>query len=124
MPLKIIYLDDELDLLEMFVDIFAGPDYEIQTFTTVEPTLAAIKQSRPDLLILDYRLINTNGDLVAQSVDPDIPKIMITGEVQIKPVAHFLRIFHKPYDPEDMREFLRYLLPFAEASRLKGPGTP
>lgn len=106
MSLKIIYLDDEPDLLEMFVDNFSRPEFEIKTFSDANLAIEEIKKSPPDLLILDFRLVKTTGDKVAQQVDPAIPKIMITGDLLSKTTYNFLHIFHKPYNMVEMKEFL------------------
>ena len=43
MPLKIYYLDDETDILTMFVDTFSGPDRKITTFSDPEKAILAIE---------------------------------------------------------------------------------
>jgi len=106
MPFKIYYLDDEADLLEMFVDAFAEPGIEITTFATPAEAQLAIKNCPPDLLILDYRLPKITGDQIALGLDPKILKVLITGDLSVSPKANFARIFHKPYTTLEMRDFL------------------
>lgn len=105
-PLKVYYLDDEIDLLEMFRDLFSGPGIEIRTFVDPALAIAEVWRSPPDLLILDYRLPNTTGDKIAQLLDPGLPKIMITGDLMVKTNSTFERVFHKPYSFSEMAEFL------------------
>ncbi len=105
MSLKIIYLDDEPELLEMFKDLYSE-EFDIKTYSVPETAIAEIKTHPPDLLILDYRLPGTTGDLVALSLNQNIPKILITGDLNIKPESNFIKIFNKPYDFEELLNFL------------------
>jgi DNA-binding NtrC family response regulator len=104
--LKIVYVDDEPDLLEIFVDTFSKSNFDIKTFASTDEALDEIKINTPDLLILDYRLTNTTGYEFAKLVDPCIPKIMITGELLKDIPPNFIGIFPKPYDVLNMEEFL------------------
>jgi len=106
MSLKIVYLDDEPDLLEMFVDTFSSPDLEIATFTETAPALENIKANPPDIVFLDYRLRNTTGDKVAMEIAAHIPKALITGELGINPKCPIDVIFYKPYKTEDVEKFI------------------
>lgn len=110
MPFKIFYLDDEPDLLLIFEDSFSSPDLEITTFTDPDMAIKAIKQAPPDLLVLDYRMPNTNGDEVAKSIDASIPKILITGDLHIVPEATFLQVFRKPYDLIELRTYFEQFI--------------
>lgn len=106
MPLKIYYLDDEEQLTTMFKELFDQPEFAIETFNHPCEALQAIRRSPPDLLVLDYRLPKTTGDKLAQSVGIDIPKILVSGDLNISLQAEFLRVFPKPYDYDQMLEFL------------------
>lgn len=106
MPFRIIYLDDESDLLQVFADTFSAPDIEIEIYTDPKQAIAAVEAKAPDLLVLDYRLPGTTGDIIAQNVDAGIPKALITGDLEVKPVANFTKIFKKPYEADEMQEFI------------------
>ena len=79
MPIKIIYLDDEPHLCEMFVDNFASAEVLIQTFTDPESAIKAINEEKPDFVLLDYRLPQTTGQDVALRLNPAIPKALVTA---------------------------------------------
>ncbi len=98
MPLKIAYLDDEPELCETFVDNFANDCVEIRTFTDPESFLASLVTYQPDMVFLDYRLPNCNGDLIASRIRGEIPKILITGDFTVTPQTKFHRILQKPYN--------------------------
>ena len=109
MPFRIFYLDDEPELLELFVDTFSEAGLEISVFSEIASALEAIKKQPPDLLFLDYRLSGTTGDDLALGLDPSIPKVLITGDHQVKTKAEFLTVFPKPYRPEAIETLIRSL---------------
>jgi DNA-binding NtrC family response regulator len=110
MPLRVYYLDDEPDLLELFVDTFSTPEIEITPFHEAKNVLEAIRISPPDLVVLDYRLPNVNGDQIAAQIDSRIPRALITGDIQVKVESRFDAIFEKPYSTELVKKFLASFL--------------
>jgi FixJ family two-component response regulator len=96
MAIKVYYLDDEPALGENFKDLFETDEVEISTFVTADAFLEAVRTAPPDLVFLDYLLPKTNGDIVAQQLDPKIPKYLITGNLEVKPKADFVGVFYKP----------------------------
>lgn len=110
MPLKIVYLDDEPDVSGMFADNFASKEIEIKTFVDPDLALAYIHAHPPDVVFLDYRMPNTNGDLVAQAIKIDVPKVLVTGDLEVKTVTQFTRKFTKPFPWDEMEQFLDSLV--------------
>lgn len=106
MPLKIIYVDDELDLLDIFVDEFSRPGFEILTFSDPKMAIDEIKSNPPDLLFLDYQLPGTTGEKIALEIDPLIPKVLITGNLSIKTQVNFLRVLQKPISFSEIESIL------------------
>jgi DNA-binding NtrC family response regulator len=111
LPLKIIYLDDEPDLGSMFADNFASDQVTIETYTDATAAIAAVQAACPDAFFVDYRLPGTTGDEVAQKLPPDLPKILITGDLAVAPVTKFVKIFNKPFDFAEMETFIAALKP-------------
>ncbi|MGE5084704.1 MAG: hypothetical protein ACM3MG_00280 [Bacillota bacterium] len=109
MPFKIIYLDDESDLLEVFSDAFSREDIEIKTFADIEPAVKEILADPPDLLFIDYRLKNgQTGDKISMRLNPLLPKALITGELSLEisePI--FKKIFRKPYIIDEIENFIQ-----------------
>jgi len=97
MSLKIVYLDDEPALLEMFGDLFSSPDREIALYDNPKTAIAAIEADPPDILFIDFRLPGYTGDQIAQLLDPKIPKVLITGDMEVKCAYPFHAVFEKPY---------------------------
>ena len=105
-PLKIVYLDDEPELLSVFTNIFGKSDVEIQTFIVPSEAILEIKKNPPGLIILNYWLSNTTGDKVAQLINPDIPRILVTGELDINLESRFLKVFQKPVPILELKDFI------------------
>jgi DNA-binding response OmpR family regulator len=103
MPLKIYYIDDELALCENFTDFFSSKDVEVITFTDPVLAIAASKDNPPDILFVDYRLPNSTGDQVAKTININIPKYLVTGDINVKTQFKFDAIFSKPYKPEEIQ---------------------
>ncbi len=110
MPLKIFYLDDEAELCEFFEEFFSTNELIITTFTDPELAILAIKNNPPDLFFVDYRLPGTDGDKVAQRIGPDIPMILISGELSPVTVHQFLMVIPKPYKNEVILKLLNHFL--------------
>ena len=106
MKIKVYYLDDEVDLLEAFKEIFEDTQIEISTFSDPQRALAEVSANPPDLLFLDHRLPNITGDEIALKLDPMIPKALITGDLEVICRAKFVAHFSKPYNIPEIQEFI------------------
>jgi FixJ family two-component response regulator len=106
MSLKIFYLDDEPDLLELFSDTFSSDKIQIKTFVSVDDLIASVEKERPDIVFLDFRLGSTTGDEVAFRLPNSIPKALITGDLSVSLKNEFKAIFEKPYKIELIRDFI------------------
>ncbi|MGE3608265.1 MAG: response regulator [Bacteriovoracaceae bacterium] len=107
MPLKVYFLDDEVDILEIFEDTYASENVQIRTFSDPQQAINEIKINRPDLLFIDYRLPNTNGDEVALQLDDSIPKVLISADYNLTPKAKFVACLIKPYKKNDILELIK-----------------
>lgn len=106
MQLNIMYLDDEHDLLETFFDTFTENDISIELFSEPEKALERLKQFTPDLLFLDLRLPGTSGDELAGLISKSIPKVLISGDLQIQPKNEFHQILRKPYEAYEVQNII------------------
>jgi DNA-binding NtrC family response regulator len=109
MRLKIYYLDDEQEILELFEDTFSLPEREITTFTAPEVAIEVIRKNPPDILFIDYRLPNYSGEEVAKMIDPGFPKVLVTGEMEVKSKYPFFSIIGKPWKKNQIELILNNL---------------
>lgn len=110
MSYRIYYIDDEELLCELFVELFQSDKIIIESFTTHEELLRRSKEKMPDLYFIDYRLKGINGDVLAKLLNPNIPKVLITGELTVAPTQSFVKIFQKPIVLEEVQDFILSLL--------------
>lgn len=106
MSLKVCYLDDEIDLLEMFSDLFSQPGREIITFSDPLEAVTAIQKNVPDIFFVDYRLPGISGEEIARKLDPKIPKVLISGDIHIESDYPFRAVFSKPFDAQQIEALL------------------
>lgn len=106
MAIRVCYVDDEPDLRELFFDLFDSDEIQVRVFGDPREAIAAMLQDPPDLAVLDHRLPGMTGDELAQRLDPELPKILLTGEQSLTPVARFTALVEKPYKPDRLRELM------------------
>ncbi len=81
---KIIIVDDDASILELFRDVLQGHGYEVDTFTRGWEALQSISRDHPDLVILDIMMPRVNGYEVCQIMKENvktknIPVIFLTA---------------------------------------------
>jgi len=106
MQLEVAYIDDEVDLCEIFSEAFTKAHINISTYTDPNLALKFLAKNPPDLVFIDFRLPNINGDQIALKMDPKIPKALITGDAHVNAQAEFDRIFYKPVDFDQLGQYL------------------
>jgi CheY-like chemotaxis protein len=85
---RILVVDDEPELLEIFREHFGG-HYEVDTASSGAAALERFVRQRPDLVFLDVNMPGANGLEILKlfkQTDDSIPVIMVTGNTEI-PVA-------------------------------------
>ncbi len=94
---KIVYLDDEYNLTDIFKLFFEDTEHEVNTFTNEAEAITYCQQTPPDILVVDYRLTTMKGDEVAAQVPETISKILVTGDIKIESNYSFNAIIEKPF---------------------------
>ena len=109
MPLNIIYVDDEVDLLDIFTDMFTSDVISIKTFDNPSEAKKYIVANPPDLILLDYRMPDMTGDQLAAELSKTlvskIPMALVTGDMEVATQHKFDKFFKKPYDVEGMQNY-------------------
>lgn len=59
--IKILIVDDEVELLKMLEEEFTGNGHIVTTATSGNDAIAAIKKMQPEVILCDYKMPNGNG---------------------------------------------------------------
>lgn len=86
---KILLVDDENDILELYQKIIEKGGYDVQAADNGFDALKIVKKNPPDLVILDVMMPEMNGWQVAKRIRKEhdgLPIIMLTvkGEIEDK----------------------------------------
>jgi DNA-binding response OmpR family regulator len=89
---RLLVVDDSRTICKVVELVFHGSPWEIESVSTSEDALRAIRMSRPDTVLLDYRLPDGPGTallstLRADSHFADLPIVILAGR-------------HFPFDPQ------------------------
>lgn len=106
---RVVYLDDEPDLCEIFQDMFGSDSIEVVAFSDPQKALAEVNRQEPDLVFLDYRLPGTTGEKVAMQMSQSVRKYLITGEINPQLSYKFEDVLKKPIEIEVIKKILEAL---------------
>jgi len=87
MTKKILIVDDEENLRELYRGELTEAGYVVATASTGEEALAMIEEAGPDLVTLDVRMPGIGGSAALRKIreiDPGIPVIMLTAYPEYK----------------------------------------
>ena len=77
LPLKILCVDDEPDLLKINTAILRNAGYEVTEAATGKECLRITKEQRPDLILLDVMLPDMNGYDICRQIK-EAPELLGT----------------------------------------------
>lgn len=80
--MKILVVDDEQDVLDLFRDIFLKKDYEVRCAQGGRAALKLIDEDRPDVTLLDVKMPEIGGIETLEQIkkkDPSIEVVMLTA---------------------------------------------
>ncbi|HIK05231.1 MAG TPA: PAS domain S-box protein [Trichormus sp. M33_DOE_039] len=121
--LRIVVVDDDADTLELLTFILEQYGVEVQAVNSASAALEAIAQTKPDLLLSDIGMPETDGYMLIQQVrasevasDTKLPAIALTafaGESNFQKIisAGFQRHLTKPVDPLELATVISNLVP-------------
>ncbi len=104
---KVLVVDDSLMLLSFVEEILQEANYDVVTASRGEDGLRAVREQKPDLVLLDYILPDMHGDEVTRELAADsetaaIPVLYMSGfgaDLEKNPVAssNVLGFVNKPF---------------------------
>jgi DNA-binding NtrC family response regulator len=121
---RVLYVDDEDDVREVFVAVFEG-DFDVVTAASGPEALAILGKDPVDVLVSDMRMEPMKGsELLARAYEQhrDVPRILLTGFSDHDDLAdavnrgHAWAYVQKPWDAEQLR---LTILRASEARRLE-----
>lgn len=111
-PLKILLVDDEVNMLAALRRMLRRDTYEVSEFSDPLQALEALQNNEFDVIVSDMRMPEMSGaDLLLKASElwPDTPRILLTGysdqESTVRAIndAKIFRYVEKPWDNESLR---------------------
>lgn len=115
---RILVVDDEAGYRNTLKVILTAEGYEVETAGSGRDAIEASPQSRPDVLIADWKLKDRLSGLdvvrAIQATNPRLPTIIITGYSvdQLKAEARDIedmQVLEKPFGADGLLEVIRDL---------------
>lgn len=123
---RILAVDDAVIILRKITDALEEY-YDVVTANSGARALRYLEKEKPDLILLDIRMMPKDGfetlqDIRAMEDRADIPVIMLTGVEDKTYVMEGIKLgicdyILKPFFPEDLLERIQRALKFSEEQR-------
>ena len=83
-PIKILLVEDQVELAELLRDYLLNEDYEVEVRHTGHRIIEQVRNAEPDMLLLDLMLPGTDGMTICRSIRrfSDVPIIMVTARTE------------------------------------------
>jgi DNA-binding NtrC family response regulator len=109
---RILLVDDEKSITEIYQDILTKSGYQVSVASTAEEAIKHLTAQSFDLLITDIRLPGKDGISLLKEVNQiqkDLPRIVITGYGTLQNATEAIsqgvnRFLLKPLNPKEMAE--------------------
>ena len=110
MPKRIFIADDSPALVEVLAEVFNLAGYEVTTFTDGQAVIESIKESLPEIILVDLNMPYVSGlevlkFLRQQAGGKQTKAILCTGDSSVRnaPKSHLADVlFTKPIDMDDL----------------------
>lgn len=94
---RVLVVDDDPAIIEMFVELLEHDGrFEVRTASTGYEAGILTQECRPDIIVLDYKLPDVNGNVVCQTIRSN-PAFQHTRIILVSGVA----------DPDEVRDLMR-----------------
>ncbi|WP_425475010.1 sigma-54-dependent transcriptional regulator [Anaeromonas frigoriresistens] len=122
---RILIADDERNMVWALKRALKDEDYQVISSENGEEAIGIIKQSEPDLVLLDMRMPKMNGMEALKNIkriNKDIPVIMITAHGTMGSAIEAMKIgaldyISKPFDVEELKIIIRKALDIRDMTR-------
>ena len=114
-PVKILIVDDEMNMLITLQDILDVHGYEIFTAVDGNEAIEISKSQKVDLILMDFKMPGLNGVQTYEEIrkiHPLIKVIFITAYYDEKTLKEasadgIYGVFHKPLDIPQLLEYIK-----------------
>lgn len=103
---KLVFIDDEPDLCDLYVALFSDESTEIKAFTDPFEAVDYIADNEVTMCFIDYRMPKINGVQLRKKLSQDLPCILLTGEIKKPDHDGFVAVLNKPLTEVSFREVL------------------
>ena len=111
----ILVIDDEESMRDSCFQILAKDGYLAETAEDGSRGLEKIKETKPDLVLIDLKMPGISGMEVlekAKEIDPNIITVVITGYATVESAVEAMKkgaydFLPKPFTPEELRIIIR-----------------
>lgn len=113
--LKMLLVEDDLDLLQMVGSVVEKLNYEVFKVDTVDKAIEFLKENSPDVIVSDYYLNKESAwslhKYLRETLQQNTPFIVITGydvssEMQSMLEDENTDIIHKPFGKKELEQVL------------------
>jgi DNA-binding response OmpR family regulator len=126
-PIRLLLIDDDTALGELLVEYFERFGHELEYAATAASGRRALRQSDPDLLILDVMLPDADGMQLCRAIreESDIPIVMLTARGDVPDRVLGLEYgaddyVPKPFEPRELVARVETLMRRARESPARG----
>ena len=84
---SILFVDDEEEILEILVDLFADDEYSLHTATKAEDALCIVDHYPVDFVLSDLKLPDATGKDLLNKIrekTPDTVRVLTSGYLDVK----------------------------------------
>lgn len=119
--LKILVVDDYVENVELLEELLISSGYDVATAFDGDEALQRVKESHPDLILLDIMMPKMDGYQVCDALrakedTKDIPIIFVTAKTEVKDWTHAIfnvgvnSYITKPINPKKLLDKVKSVL--------------
>ena len=117
--MRILVVDDNVDLADSICDALEMEDYLVDTVYDAESALEIFRKNKYDIAFLDVKLPGMNGVdcfMEMEKIQPDCKVVIMTGyrmeELIQQAIDHgALKVMHKPFEMEEVLSLVEEVKP-------------
>jgi DNA-binding response OmpR family regulator len=115
---RILVIEDNPLQREVVADLLGGEGYDVAVAGTAAEALSAIRERRPELVILDLMLPDLDGATLLSKIRAEAGmsgvRVLVTTAMQARQLSRLLgadRVLSKPFDVRELVGAVTALLP-------------